>query len=210
MMVRVVVPSSAAFIFKARSIEAGHVPDRLVEGLWDLIQGTDITAYNLYRRAVHNRPMVPKPDGVHQVYFLCQAEQAPNPDSRVMLTGKTDALGMPRVALDWRLSAIDKHSVGILVETLGAELRRLGLGDVRAADWLADESQPWRTDPPSVQPSPASSRARTSANQLVACRPPSDGSNRAPSRVLRSERRLALAASETGPTRRSRPIVMRP
>ena len=47
--------------------------------------------------------------------LVVRAEQAPNPDSRVMLTGEKDALGMPRVALDWRLSAIDVDSVAGLV-----------------------------------------------------------------------------------------------
>ena len=40
-----------------------------------------------------------------------RAEQVPNPDSRVTLAEETDALGMPRIALDWKLTAIDKASM---------------------------------------------------------------------------------------------------
>jgi choline dehydrogenase-like flavoprotein len=52
---------------------------------------------------------------------------------------------VPRVKLDWRLSKIDVRSVAILVETLGRELERLGLGKVEPADWLGGGE--WKTDP---------------------------------------------------------------
>ncbi|HYI72880.1 MAG TPA: GMC family oxidoreductase [Skermanella sp.] len=127
----------------AQSIAAGHVPDRLAEGLWDLIQGTDITAYNLYRRAIHNRPMVPKPDGVHQVYFLCQAEQAPNPDSRITLSDRRDALGSRLPVLDWRLGELDKRTLQVQGKLLGGELARLGLGLFQFDPWLREGGTSW-------------------------------------------------------------------
>ena len=48
---------------------------------------------------------------------------------------------MPRVALDWRLSAIDVDSVAGLVAALDRESRRLGLGEVEPADWLVEPGQ---------------------------------------------------------------------
>ena len=36
-------------------------------------------------------------------HFLTILEPEPNPDSRVLLDDRTDALGLPRVKLDWRL-----------------------------------------------------------------------------------------------------------
>ena len=83
--------------------------------------------------------------GSLDVALLVRAEQAPNPDSRVTLTGATDAAGTPRVALDWRLSEIDVRSVRVLVEALGRELGRLGLGRVEPAEWLSGTA--WETDP---------------------------------------------------------------
>jgi choline dehydrogenase-like flavoprotein len=91
------------------------------------------------------RPWLLHKLGSLEVALLVRAEQAPNPDSRVTLTGERDATGVPRVALDWRLSEIDIRSVAVLVDTLGAELRRLGLGTVEPAKWLG--SGTWRTDP---------------------------------------------------------------
>lgn len=78
--------------------------------------------------------------------LVIRAEQAPNPDSRVLLTGEKDALGMPRVALDWRLSAIDVDSVSGLVAALDRESRRLGLGKVEPASWLTEPDKRWVSD----------------------------------------------------------------
>lgn len=84
--------------------------------------------------------------GLRKVYLLVRAEQAPNPDSRVTLSGTCDALGMPRVALDWRLSSLDKDSVARNVQVLDGELRRLGLGHVEASEWLRDGRLEWPVD----------------------------------------------------------------
>ncbi|MGH3034539.1 MAG: FAD-dependent oxidoreductase [Gaiellaceae bacterium] len=58
-------------------------------------------------------------------------EQAPNPDSRVLLVGERDELGMQRVALDWRLSDVDKRNVQRTLELLGAEVGRAGIGRLK-------------------------------------------------------------------------------
>ena len=91
------------------------------------------------------RPWLLHKLGGVDVALLVRGEQAPNPDSRVTLSGELDSTGVPRVRLDWRLSAIDVRSVAILVDALGRELARLGLGRVEPADWL--QSGRWKTDP---------------------------------------------------------------
>ncbi|HEX8238914.1 MAG TPA: GMC family oxidoreductase [Allosphingosinicella sp.] len=91
------------------------------------------------------RPWLLHKLGNLEVALLVRGEQAPNPASRVTLSAETDATGVPRVKLDWRLSEIDVRSVAILVETLGRELDRLGLGKVEPAPWLG--SGEWKTDP---------------------------------------------------------------
>jgi choline dehydrogenase-like flavoprotein len=52
----------------------------------------------------------------------------PNPDSRVLLSDETDALGLRRVKLDWRLTELDKRSVARALEIMGAEIGRTGIG----------------------------------------------------------------------------------
>ena len=66
-----------------------------------------------------------------------QSEAAPNPDSRVTLSHERDALGLPRVRLDWRLSAIDKDSARRSQDILGKELEAAGIGHVEMEPWLA-------------------------------------------------------------------------
>lgn len=78
--------------------------------------------------------------------LVIRAEQAPNPDSRVTLAGDRDAMGMPRVALDWRLSSIDVDSARGLVNALDREARRLQLGTVEPASWLANPDNRWVWD----------------------------------------------------------------
>lgn len=74
-------------------------------------------------------------------------DQSPNPESRVLLTTRRDSLGVPRLALDWRTTRLDIESVAGLVDTLDAELRRLDLGRVEPAAWLADPAGGRRSDP---------------------------------------------------------------
>ena len=91
------------------------------------------------------RPWLLNKLGGVEVALLVRGEQAPNPASRVTLSGERDSTGMPRARLDWRLSEIDVRSVAVLVDALGRELERLGLGRVEPAGWLG--SGRWKTDP---------------------------------------------------------------
>ena len=81
------------------------------------------------------------------LYAVIRAEQAPNPASRVTLSDEVDALGSRLPVLDWRFLPIDKRSVRVLMETLGGELERMGLGTVEPASWLHDAGVDWASDP---------------------------------------------------------------
>ncbi|MCH7539358.1 MAG: GMC family oxidoreductase [Proteobacteria bacterium] len=72
--------------------------------------------------------------------LYARTEQAPNPDSRVKLAGERDALGLNRVALDWRMTELDKHTVRVVARLIGEEIGRLGLGRFRFNEWLLDDS----------------------------------------------------------------------
>ncbi|MBO9710099.1 MAG: GMC family oxidoreductase [Caulobacter sp.] len=99
------------------------------------------------RRVDPLRPWLLHKAGLRDLALVVRAEQSPNPASRIRLTDQADALGLPRVALDWRTNALDVRSVERLVAALDRELRRLKMGKVEAADWLADPEGGWRTDP---------------------------------------------------------------
>jgi choline dehydrogenase-like flavoprotein len=63
-----------------------------------------------------------------------QAEQSPNPESRVTLIDETDELGMRHARLDWRLSARDIESARRTMEVIALELGRRGLGRGQAVE----------------------------------------------------------------------------
>ena len=66
-------------------------------------------------------------------------EQALNPDSRVRLSEERDAFGLQRLALDWRVSALDYHTLRSAMLTLGERLAEQGAGRVQLQDWLLAE-----------------------------------------------------------------------
>lgn len=68
-------------------------------------------------------------------------EQAPNPDSRVVLGCERDRLGSPRVSLRWSLSPIDKRTMHRAHEILDEELRRAKVGRLHTAQGSA--ADPW-------------------------------------------------------------------
>jgi len=86
---------------------------------------------------------------IERLLLTTRIEQAPNPDSRVKLISERDQLGVPRVALDWRLSDIDKYHMRRALEILGAEFGRAGLGRLKilredgAPGWPKDLAGGW-------------------------------------------------------------------
>lgn len=124
-------------------IKHGIAPTRGGRALWMATKKAAVWAQH------HTDPLRPwllHALGLREVALLVRAEQAPNPASRVMLTNQVDPLGVPRLALDWRMSRLDIDSVAGLVDILGRELHRLGIGRVEAADWLHGDGS-WQTDP---------------------------------------------------------------
>lgn len=66
-------------------------------------------------------------------------EQAPNPDSRVMLDTEVDELGVPRLKLNWALTELDKYSIRTINKLVGMELGKSGFGRMMLHDYLQDE-----------------------------------------------------------------------
>jgi choline dehydrogenase-like flavoprotein len=69
-------------------------------------------------------------------------EAAPNPDSRITLSARRDALGLPRVDLDWRLSEVDRRSALRFLEIARGVIRDSGLGEVHVHVNLAPRDWP--------------------------------------------------------------------
>jgi choline dehydrogenase-like flavoprotein len=69
-----------------------------------------------------------------------QAEQAPNPDSRVTLGTRRDRFGLPVARVDWRPAPSDRASIRASQEAVDEALRAAGLGHVEFM--LGDEHPP--------------------------------------------------------------------
>lgn len=70
---------------------------------------------------------------IRGISFQMIIEPAPNPDSRVMLSAeRRDALGMPRVRVDWRLNDLVKHTADRTLSLIAAELQASGVAHVDA------------------------------------------------------------------------------
>jgi choline dehydrogenase-like flavoprotein len=91
----------------------------------------------VYRLQVQKRAATPNRG---PIFFGAQCEMAPNPDSRVTLSQSKDRLGMPRVALDWRLGEFERRTLCEFVSILVSEFERLGLGefDRKQIEFLQD------------------------------------------------------------------------
>jgi len=116
------------------------LPNRELGGrFWRMVREFDARLYEQYRSRVGATPW-PAPSELSSLTLMGVLEQAPNPDSRVALAEEVDALGLRRVALDWRLSDLETHTAKVLTTTVAEEFGRLGLGRVRLAQWLLDDS----------------------------------------------------------------------
>lgn len=72
--------------------------------------------------------------------LITRIEQAPNPLSRVTLDDEKDSLGVPRAALHWQLSSLDKKSIRKIYELLGEQVGIEGVARVKMSDFLQDEN----------------------------------------------------------------------
>jgi len=99
-----------------------------------LLSPKEIMPHFMYRWYVAGRDMIPTrpaPKTYVAVYFC---EQPPDPDSRVRLTADVDALGVPRVSLNWKIGDSVAASMYRMQEILGLRLEQTGLGKLERSD----------------------------------------------------------------------------
>ena len=108
---------------------SGAEDARLVfKGLGELSKG-------FYRRAFAHRPQRLRADRFELRFIL---EQAPDPASRITLSSKKDALGMPTVKIDWKISDLERQTAKRMGQLLHEEFGRLKLPALQAPAWLDD------------------------------------------------------------------------
>lgn len=87
-------------------------------------------AHWLLRRTLAERkfPSVILRNRTNRFSLEVHGEQIPRPDSRVTLSDKLDALGMPRLRIDWRYSGDDIDSIRRTLDLMAQEFERSGTG----------------------------------------------------------------------------------
>jgi choline dehydrogenase-like flavoprotein len=106
----------------------GKLGLRVGLGTWDIA--------NAVRRKLTGKPAVRSTHVDVIGYF----EQAPNPESRVMLGDEVDALGQRKVCVDWRLTELDWHTYRTAAGLFGAELANSCGGKFELEPWLQEGS----------------------------------------------------------------------
>ncbi len=124
-----------------RAVKAGQLPVALGDKLYAVMADIDGVVGQAYRRVRGQKLGGPTVPG-----FILRTEQAPNPDSRVTLVDERDALGMRRIALDWRLNEQDKRTLDVMSRAIAEEVGRLGLGRVRVDGWVTEGPENWGPD----------------------------------------------------------------
>ena len=80
-----------------------------------------------------------------QVGLTC--EQEPDPESRILLSKKTDALGMPLSDVRWKVTDLTLQTMRIFAKMLREEFLSAGLGEIELDPWLQSDTDvaDWRT-----------------------------------------------------------------
>jgi choline dehydrogenase-like flavoprotein len=71
------------------------------------------------------------------------SEQEPNPESRIQLSTKVDALLMRRANVCWKLTDLTVHTVRQFANTLCGEFQRAGIGVIKLDEWVANQCSDW-------------------------------------------------------------------
>jgi hypothetical protein len=67
-------------------------------------------------------------------------QQAPNPESRVMLAGETDRCGVPRLKIDWRASELDWLTLSRMLRELRRAVEGCGCGTIEYEEERLDQN----------------------------------------------------------------------
>jgi choline dehydrogenase-like flavoprotein len=116
----------------------GKIPDQMMDHVGNVLSDAGSLAGLAYESVRYGQ--VP----IERIDVRVAMIPSPNPESRVLLSDETDALGLRRVKLDWRLTELDKRSVYRGLEIMGAEIGRMGIGRMKML--ISDDDTTWPED----------------------------------------------------------------
>lgn len=119
-----------------RGLLAARTPDMVY-----LLTPKEILPHWAYRALWSLRDRLPRPARAERLVLVHFCEQPPDADSRVTLSERRDALGLPVLRLDWRIQPAVTRAMEELCHLLGGVLSRTGLGRL-----LPEAGEPRFTD----------------------------------------------------------------
>ncbi len=115
----------------ARRLLSGN-RSRAASDAWAVLSQPHFIARGIKDRLVRGRGV---PHKLRRLVLDCIVEQRPDPESRLVLSAKSDRLGLPIARLDWRISQQEKTTVATFGNLIAREFQRIGLPTPRLADW---------------------------------------------------------------------------
>jgi choline dehydrogenase-like flavoprotein len=117
-----------AMIMKAFKSE--HIP----ESLKSLAVSLAIRANpNFVVREFMNRGL---PHKLNRISVDAISEQVPDPDSRITLSRRTDALGVPLARVNWKIDRLERNTLARLGHLIADEFPKAGLPTPVLEDWV--------------------------------------------------------------------------
>jgi choline dehydrogenase-like flavoprotein len=115
--------------FDLGSIGKGRIDDLIYQ-----LSPKEIMPHWAFRLSTWAKARLRPPKGPQRFVLVTFCEQPPDPESRCSLSRERDALGLPRLAVDWRIGDDVRNSVLRLHELLGRQLEAKGLGRVEPGE----------------------------------------------------------------------------
>ncbi len=112
------------------SLGRAEWPPKLFAHLGNIIGDIDLVAEAVVRKLT-GRQVVGSGESLALYAFVTMTEQVPTPSTRVQLSRNVDALGVRKVALDWRITPFDQENLWRAYEVVADAFGAAGLGRVR-------------------------------------------------------------------------------
>ena len=138
-------PEESGIASLGEIVRAGRrrrLPANCARHLWQVATHLPEVARAGARRYFRGKSPVADPQ---RIRLQCHTEQEPDPESRVTLSTSRDALGLLRCKVDWRLNHRERHTMQVMTNVMGAELKRLALAELEPEPWLNEPGNEWKT-----------------------------------------------------------------
>lgn len=112
------------------ALEKGDIPDDFWRHVGNVASDIDMVAEGVSRK-LFDFPLFDSANEQGFYVFDSMMEQTPEPDNRITLASDRDALGLPKVNVNWRVSGRDRENFWRVHEIIAREIGRSGLGRVR-------------------------------------------------------------------------------